>query len=88
MAQRNPLVLAKELAGVDVLSGGRLIFGVGVGYIKGEFDALGVPYAERGARVAFCSRQVDDSGEGPKQFQGYVQDAICGAVELADSKRL
>ncbi|MEN3974208.1 LLM class F420-dependent oxidoreductase [Emcibacter sp. SYSU 3D8] len=51
LAQRNPVILAKELAGVDVLSNGRLLFGVGVGYVKGEFDAIGVPYSERGARV-------------------------------------
>lgn len=47
----NPLVLAKELATVDVLSGGRLIFGVGVGYIAHEFEAVGVPFSGRGARV-------------------------------------
>ena len=52
LAQRNPVVLAKELAGVDVLSEGRLLFGVGVGYVKGEFDAIGVPYHERGPRVS------------------------------------
>lgn len=51
LAQRNPVVLAKELAGIDVLSDGRLIFGVGVGYVKQEFDVIGVPYEERGARV-------------------------------------
>jgi probable F420-dependent oxidoreductase len=51
LAQRNPIVLAKELAGIDVLSKGRLLFGVGVGYVEGEFDALGIPYAERGART-------------------------------------
>ena len=51
LAQRNPVVLAKELASIDVLSNGRLLFGVGVGYIKGEFDAIGIPYGERGARV-------------------------------------
>ena len=51
LAQRNPVVLAKELAGVDVLSNGRLLFGVGVGYVKKEFDVIGVPYDERGARV-------------------------------------
>ena len=51
LAQRNPVVLAKELAGIDVLSAGRLLFGVGVGYVKKEFDVIGVPYAERGARV-------------------------------------
>ena len=51
LPQRNPVVLAKELASVDVLSGGRLMFGVGVGYLKPEFDALGVSFAEKGART-------------------------------------
>ena len=51
LAQRNPVVLAKELTGIDVLSNGRLIFGVGVGYVKHEFDTIGVPYEERGART-------------------------------------
>ena len=37
LPQRNPLVLAKELASVDVLSGGRLIFGIGAGYLEAEF---------------------------------------------------
>lgn len=52
LAQRNPVVLAKELSSVDVLSNGRLLFGVGVGYVQREFEAIGVPYAERGARVS------------------------------------
>lgn len=51
LAQRNPVILAKELAGIDVLSDGRLLFGVGVGYVKEEFDVIGIPYEERGARV-------------------------------------
>ena len=51
LPQRNPLVLAKELATLDVLSNGRLIFGLGVGYLEPEFRALGAPFAERG-RVA------------------------------------
>lgn len=51
LPQRNPLVLAKELASVDVVSGGRLIFGVGVGYLKPEFDALGIPMEDRGTRT-------------------------------------
>ncbi|HXJ80558.1 MAG TPA: LLM class F420-dependent oxidoreductase [Candidatus Methylomirabilis sp.] len=49
LPQRNPLVLAKELASLDVLSGGRLIFGVGVGYLEPEFRALGAPFEDRGA---------------------------------------
>jgi probable F420-dependent oxidoreductase len=52
IAQRDPIVLAKELSGVDVLSKGRLLFGLGVGYVPGEFEALGIPYEERGARTS------------------------------------
>jgi probable F420-dependent oxidoreductase len=48
---RNPLILAKELATVDVLSGGRLIFGIGVGYVEREFEALEVPFDGRGTRA-------------------------------------
>ena len=48
--QRNPLVLAKELATLDQLSGGRVELGLGVGWIKEEFDALGIEWARRGAR--------------------------------------
>lgn len=51
LPQRNPLVLAKELASLDVLSGGRLIFGIGAGYLEPEFRALGVPFKDRGART-------------------------------------
>jgi probable F420-dependent oxidoreductase len=51
LPQRNPLVLAKELASVDVLSNGRLIFGLGAGYLKPEFDALGARFEDRGARA-------------------------------------
>jgi probable F420-dependent oxidoreductase len=50
LPQRNPLVLAKELASVDVVSRGRLIFGLGIGYLEPEFDALGIPFSHKGAR--------------------------------------
>ncbi len=48
---RNPLVLAKELATVDVLSGGRVVVGIGVGYVRREFEALGVPFEGRAVRL-------------------------------------
>jgi probable F420-dependent oxidoreductase len=51
LPQRNPLVLAKELASLDVLSAGRLVVGLGVGYLESEFEALGIPFDERGART-------------------------------------
>lgn len=51
LPQRNPAVLAKEVATLDVLSGGRVVLGVGVGWLKEEFDVLGIPFEERGART-------------------------------------
>jgi len=51
LPQHQPLILAKELATLDVLSGGRLMVGVGVGWSEEEFEALGVPFNERGARA-------------------------------------
>ena len=47
--QRNPAILAKQVATLDVLSGGRVIFGIGVGYLEPEFRAVGANFAERGA---------------------------------------
>jgi probable F420-dependent oxidoreductase len=49
--ERNPLVLAKELATLDGLSGGRMILGAGIGWLAEEFDALGIPFAGRGQRA-------------------------------------
>jgi probable F420-dependent oxidoreductase len=51
LPQRNPVVLAKQLASLDVLSRGRLIFGMGVGYLEPEMRAVGVPMEGRGARA-------------------------------------
>jgi probable F420-dependent oxidoreductase len=51
LPQRNPLVLAKHLATIDHLTGGRLELGIGVGWLREEFDALGIPFERRGARV-------------------------------------
>ncbi|WP_433061714.1 LLM class F420-dependent oxidoreductase [Dactylosporangium sp. CS-033363] len=51
LPEHNPVDLAKRLATVDVLSGGRLLAGIGVGWLREEYDALGVPFAERGARA-------------------------------------
>lgn len=48
---RSPLPVAKLLASVDVLSGGRLIVGAAVGWLEGEFAALGVPFRERASRT-------------------------------------
>ena len=69
---RHPLVVAKTLATVDVLSGGRVILGAGVGWLREEFEALGAPpFEERGAvtdeylrvmRLAWTTDPVTFSG--------------------------
>src|SRR5207247_518530 len=51
LPMRHPLPLAKELATLQNLSGGRLILGAGVGWLEDEFAALGVPFKERGRRM-------------------------------------
>jgi probable F420-dependent oxidoreductase len=51
LPQRHPLYVAKEVATLDVLSGGRMMLGIGSGWLKEEFDALGIPFNERGART-------------------------------------
>jgi alkanesulfonate monooxygenase len=45
---RNPVVLAKQLASMDLLSNGRLLMGMASGWYKREFDAVGVPFEKRG----------------------------------------
>src|SRR5947208_13143388 len=51
LPMRHPLPLAKELATLQNLSGGRLILGAGVGWLEAEFEALGGPFHERGRRM-------------------------------------
>lgn len=50
-AYRNPFLLAKSVATLDALAGGRVILGLGTGYLEGEFAALGAPFAERNDRT-------------------------------------
>ena len=51
IAQRNPVVLAKEMGSLDVISSGRLLLGIGAGYLHQEFSALGVDFSSRGAKT-------------------------------------
>jgi len=52
LPEHNPVLAAKQTATLDVLSGGRLTLGVGIGWSAEEFSALGVPFAGRGRRTA------------------------------------
>ena len=51
VAQRNPVYTAKQVVDLDVLSGGRVDFGVGVGWLREEFDVVAMPFEDRGARA-------------------------------------
>jgi len=56
LAYRNPFLTAKAVASLDVLSGGRVILGVAAGYLRGEFEALGVDFEERNE---LCDEAID-----------------------------
>lgn len=73
--QRNPVVLAKELATLDQLSGGRLELGIGVGWLEEEFDAIGVPFGDRG-------RRTDDSVAAMRAL--WTEDKATYHGEFAD----
>jgi len=68
---RNPLAVAKAVASLDVLSSGRFLFGVGIGWLEEEFDALGIPFKDRAARTREFIRMMKAlwSEETP-QFAG------------------
>lgn len=51
LPQHNPVITAKQVATLDCLSGGRMLLGIGVGWLKEEFDTIGAPFAGRGERT-------------------------------------
>src|SRR5262249_3574140 len=71
LPQPSPLYVAKGVASLDVLSGGRLILGIGVGWLEGEFQALGIPFAERAGRTAETVRAMRSLWKSePEPFEG------------------
>ena len=77
---REPVLLAKQLASIDAVSGGRLILGAGVGWLEDEFAYLNANFENRGARFdegLALSRVLCESGQG--SFQGQfnsIDDAL------------
>jgi probable F420-dependent oxidoreductase len=71
LPQRHPLYVAKEAATLDVLSGGRLILGIGIGWLREEFQALGIPFEERAARTSESVRAMRSLWKDePEPFAG------------------
>ncbi|AYF76466.1 TIGR03621 family F420-dependent LLM class oxidoreductase [Nocardia yunnanensis] len=54
----NPVLLAREVAGLDQLTGGRFELGLGSGYVRAEFEAAGLPFPSAGSRVAHLEQTV------------------------------
>jgi probable F420-dependent oxidoreductase len=71
LPQRHPFYVAKEVATLDVLSGGRAILGVGIGWLEEEFRGLGIPFAERASRTEESIRALRSLwGDEPSEFSG------------------
>ena len=51
LPQHNPVITAKQVATLDHMSGGRVLLGIGVGWMREEFDAIGTPFDDRGPRT-------------------------------------
>lgn len=71
LPQRHPAYVAKEMATLDVLSRGRAILGVGIGWLEEEFRVVGVPFRERAPRTEEAIRAVRSLWRGePEAFEG------------------
>lgn len=71
LPERQPLVLAKQCATLDQLSGGRFVLGVGAGWLAEEFQALEIPFAERGRRTDdYIGALRAAWGEQPARYEG------------------
>jgi probable F420-dependent oxidoreductase len=71
LPQRHPTYVAKEFATLDVLSNGRAIAGVGIGWLEEEFRVIGVPFRERAARTEEAVRAIRSLwGAKPEPFEG------------------
>jgi probable F420-dependent oxidoreductase len=79
LPQRHPAYVAKEVATLDVLSKGRTILGIGIGWLEEEFQALGIPFEERASRTEEACQALRTLWKpGANAFKGehYAWDAL------------
>ena len=85
LPEHNPVIMAKQVASLDRLSGGRFTLGVGIGWSREEFDALGVPFERRGQRrCAHCGNAITAA---PRLYQQLPRDSP-GLLEVVLVHRL
>ncbi|WP_329055749.1 LLM class flavin-dependent oxidoreductase [Amycolatopsis sp. NBC_01488] len=91
---RHPLLVARMAANLDALSGGRLVLGAGIGWAKQEFEALGVPFEQRGKltseylrtiRAAWADHDDYRAGAIPLWLGGHSDAGLRRAVEFGDA---
>jgi probable F420-dependent oxidoreductase len=90
LAYHHPLEIAKRYGTLDVVSGGRLILGVGVGTLREEFDLLGAPFADRGGRAddamralrAALSQRAPEYAGPHYEFAGFLVDPCAQQDEV------
>src|SRR3954465_9418277 len=66
LPEHNPVLVAKQAATLDTLSGGRFTLGIGIGWSREEFDALGIPFERRAPRPQGDVRAVRTPGRGDR----------------------
>ena len=81
LPMHHPVPIAKQLATLQTLSNGRVIFGIGVGWLEAEFSALGVPFRERGRRTDESIALLRTVEPGP----GALQTALLGDADRGDA---
>jgi probable F420-dependent oxidoreductase len=85
---RQPLVLAKQIASIDQASGGRVVLGVGAGWLAEEFEALEVPFDGRGARLEAIIEILRGSWSGRTAAHDGVFDVPADAYMLPTPTRI
>ena len=91
---RDPIVVAKAVGTADWLSGGRVTLGVGAGWLEPEFEALGIPFAERGTRtdaalraLRACWAEADGMHARPAGARGHAIPLLVGGNSPAAMRR-